>query len=190
MDDKDLAVSLELPDGFNFFAFSSEHQERSALYTPELEVLEQQEKQLVHDAVGKLRPREAKTLRLRFGLEDGIERTLEEVGAELGVSRERARGIQNLALRRLRHPSLGLAEKTRPEVVAEHRRKQEARGRVRKVWCKSCHEPLLLCESRIKELNSIGRGGGSYHIKLRTGYGGCPGTFGMLTEPPDERACG
>ena len=52
-----------------------------------------------------LTPREEKVLRLRFGLEDGRPRTLEEVGKEFNVTRERLRQIEAKALRKLRHPS-------------------------------------------------------------------------------------
>ena len=52
-----------------------------------------------------LTPREAKVLKLRFGLEDGRSRTLEEVGKEFMVTRERIRQIEAKALRKLRHPS-------------------------------------------------------------------------------------
>jgi len=52
-----------------------------------------------------LTPREAKVLRLRFGIEDGRTRTLEEVGKEFNVTRERIRQIEAKALRKLRHPS-------------------------------------------------------------------------------------
>ena len=51
-----------------------------------------------------LTPREEKVLRLRFGLEDGRPRTLEEVGKEFNVTRERIRQIEAKALRKLRHP--------------------------------------------------------------------------------------
>ena len=60
-----------------------------------------------HHIVGDLveTPREEKVLRLRFGLEDGRSRTLEEVGKEFNVTRERIRQIEAKALRKLRHPS-------------------------------------------------------------------------------------
>ena len=57
------------------------------------------------DVLSTLTPREEKVLRLRFGLEDGRPRTLEEVGREFNVTRERIRQIEAKALRKLRHPS-------------------------------------------------------------------------------------
>ena len=57
------------------------------------------------EIIETLTPREAKVLRLRFGLEDGKARTLEEVGKEFNVTRERIRQIEAKALRKLRHPS-------------------------------------------------------------------------------------
>ena len=59
------------------------------------------------DVLSTLTPREEKVLRLRFGLEDGRSRTLEEVGKEFNVTRERIRQIEAKALRKLRHPSRG-----------------------------------------------------------------------------------
>jgi RNA polymerase primary sigma factor len=59
----------------------------------------------VEDALESLTPREARVLRLRYGLEDGEDYTLEQVGEKLGLTRERIRQIQAQALRRLRHPS-------------------------------------------------------------------------------------
>ena len=56
-------------------------------------------------ASGTLTPREEKVLKLRFGIEDGRTRTLEEVGKEFNVTRERIRQIEAKALRKLRHPS-------------------------------------------------------------------------------------
>lgn len=57
------------------------------------------------DVMKTLTPREAKVLRLRFGLDDGKARTLEEVGKQFNVTRERIRQIEAKALRKLRHPS-------------------------------------------------------------------------------------
>lgn len=62
-------------------------------------------KEQLEDVLSTLTPREAKVLRLRFGLEDGKSRTLEEVGSEFKVTRERIRQIEAKALRKLRHPS-------------------------------------------------------------------------------------
>ncbi len=62
-------------------------------------------KEQLADVMSTLTPREAKVLRLRFGLDDGKARTLEEVGKEFDVTRERIRQIEAKALRKLRHPS-------------------------------------------------------------------------------------
>jgi len=62
-------------------------------------------KEQLMDVLDTLTPREEKVLRLRFGLDDGHQRTLEEVGKEFNVTRERIRQIEAKALRKLRHPS-------------------------------------------------------------------------------------
>ena len=62
-------------------------------------------KEQLNDVLSTLTDREAKVLKLRFGLEDGRSRTLEEVGKEFDVTRERIRQIEAKALRKLRHPS-------------------------------------------------------------------------------------
>ncbi len=62
-------------------------------------------KEQLEEVMNTLTPREAKVLKLRFGLEDGKARTLEEVGKEFMVTRERIRQIEAKALRKLRHPS-------------------------------------------------------------------------------------
>ena len=62
-------------------------------------------KEQLMEVLASLTPREAKVLRLRYGLDDGKARTLEEVGKEFNVTRERIRQIEAKALRKLRHPS-------------------------------------------------------------------------------------
>ena len=62
-------------------------------------------KEQLMDVLGTLTDREQQVLRLRFGLDDGRARTLEEVGSQFGVTRERIRQIEAKALRKLRHPS-------------------------------------------------------------------------------------
>ena len=60
---------------------------------------------ILTEVLSTLHEREAKVLELRFGLVDGRQRTLEEVGKEFNVTRERIRQIESKALRKLRHPS-------------------------------------------------------------------------------------
>jgi RNA polymerase primary sigma factor len=62
-------------------------------------------KEQIEEVLGTLTPREHRILQLRFGLEDGRGRTLEEVGKEFNITRERIRQIEAKALRKLRHPS-------------------------------------------------------------------------------------
>ena len=62
-------------------------------------------KEQLVEVLSTLTPREEKVLKLRFGIEDGRTRTLEEVGKEFNVTRERIRQIEAKALRKLRHPS-------------------------------------------------------------------------------------
>ena len=59
----------------------------------------------INEVLSELSPREAKILRYRFGLADGESRTLEDLGRKFGITRERVRQIEAIALRRLRHPS-------------------------------------------------------------------------------------
>jgi len=72
--------------------------------TPIQSAYESMLKQKVEEVLGTLTPREARVLRLRFGLDDGNMYTLEEVGEKFGLTRERIRQIEGKALRRLRHP--------------------------------------------------------------------------------------
>ena len=62
-------------------------------------------KEQINQVLSTLTEREEKVLRLRFGLEDGRSRTLEEVGQQFNVTRERIRQIEAKALRKLRHPN-------------------------------------------------------------------------------------
>ena len=62
-------------------------------------------KETLLNVLNSLTPREEKVLRLRYGVDDGRPRTLEEVGREFNVTRERIRQIEAKALRKLRHPS-------------------------------------------------------------------------------------
>jgi len=61
-------------------------------------------KELIREVIAELTPQEQRVLELRFGLKDGRSCTLEEIGSEMGVTRERIRQIEARALRRLRHP--------------------------------------------------------------------------------------
>ena len=98
-------VSLETPIG-------EEEDSHLADFIPDEDASEPAEaasfsllKEQLMDVLNTLTPREEKVLRLRFGLEDGRTRTLEEVGKEFNVTRERIRQIEAKALRKLRHPS-------------------------------------------------------------------------------------
>jgi RNA polymerase primary sigma factor len=71
---------------------------------PDSELLSQSLKEQIAGVLATLSEREARVIRLRFGLGDGESRTLEEVGREFGVTRERIRQIEVKALEKLRHP--------------------------------------------------------------------------------------
>jgi RNA polymerase primary sigma factor len=62
-------------------------------------------REIVKEVLDSLTPREAKVLRMRFGIEMNTDHTLEEVGKQFDVTRERIRQIEAKALRKLRHPS-------------------------------------------------------------------------------------
>jgi RNA polymerase primary sigma factor len=68
--------------------------------------------ELLREVLASLNERESAILTLRFGLKDGQERTLEEIGAQFGVTRERIRQIQELALKKLRRK---MDERDRPQ---------------------------------------------------------------------------
>jgi len=100
-----LPISLESPIGEEEDSHLSDFiEDRNAL--PPVDVASKQLlKEQIDDVLDHLTPREQRVLRLRFGLEDGRSRTLEEVGQEFNVTRERIRQIEAKALRKLRHPS-------------------------------------------------------------------------------------
>ena len=98
-------VSLEAPVGQDGDAFLGDFIEDDSTPAP-LEVASQQLlKSQIGEALHKLTERERRIIVLRFGLEDGRFRTLEEVGKDFGITRERIRQIEAKALRKLRHPS-------------------------------------------------------------------------------------
>lgn len=95
-------VSLESPVGDDKDSSLSEFIEDEDSKTPEESATHQLLKEQVADVLSLLTPREQKILRMRFGLEDGRSHTLEEVGLEFGVTRERIRQIEAKALTKLR----------------------------------------------------------------------------------------
>jgi len=98
-------VSLETPIGEEEDSHLGDFIEDQGTMAPAEAASHQLLKEQVQEVVGTLTPREQKVLVLRFGLEDGRSRTLEEVGREFSVTRERIRQIEAKALRKLRHPS-------------------------------------------------------------------------------------
>jgi len=100
-----LPISLESPIGEEEDSpLGNSIEDRNAL--PPVDAASKQLlKEQIEDVLGTLTPREQRVLQLRFGLEDGRSRTLEEVGKEFSVTRERIRQIEAKALRKLRHPS-------------------------------------------------------------------------------------
>ena len=97
-------VSLETPIGEEDSHLGDFIEDHSAL-APADAASHQLLKEQVEEVLGSLTERERKVMRLRFGLDDGRSRTLEEVGKDFGVTRERIRQIEAKALRKLRHPS-------------------------------------------------------------------------------------
>ena len=100
-----LPISLELPMGeegdSHLGDFIEDHNAMPPLDSASKQLLKEQ----IDEVLSTLTPREKRVLQLRFGLEDGRTRTLEEVGLEFSVTRERIRQIEAKALRKLRHPS-------------------------------------------------------------------------------------
>ncbi|HEX2916462.1 MAG TPA: RNA polymerase sigma factor RpoD [Chloroflexia bacterium] len=98
-------VSLETPIGEEEDSHLGDFIEDQKALAPADAASHQLLKEQVEDVLDSLTQRERRVLQLRFGLDDGRSRTLEEVGREFGVTRERIRQIEAKALRKLRHPS-------------------------------------------------------------------------------------
>ncbi len=98
-------MSLETPIGEEEDSHLGDFIEDRAALAPAEAASHQLLKEQVEAVLDSLSGRERRVLQLRFGLEDGRARTLEEVGKEFNVTRERIRQIEAKALRKLRHPS-------------------------------------------------------------------------------------
>jgi RNA polymerase primary sigma factor len=97
-------LSLEMPVGEDEDAELGSFIEDDSTPTPTQSVHQNLLHEKVEEVLSTLSPREARILRLRYGLTNGRSYTLEEVGRKFGLTRERIRQIQGRALRRLRHP--------------------------------------------------------------------------------------
>jgi RNA polymerase primary sigma factor len=100
-----LPISLESPIGQEEDSHLGDFIEDRDALPPVDAASKQLLKEQIDEVLSSLTPREQRVLQLRFGLEDGRSRTLEEVGQEFSVTRERIRQIEAKALRKLRHPS-------------------------------------------------------------------------------------
>jgi RNA polymerase primary sigma factor len=98
-------ISLETPIGEEEDSHLGDLIEDRGVVSPADAVITINLKEMTEQVLNTLTPREERIIKMRFGLEDGTERTLEEVGQRFGVTRERIRQIEAKALRKLRHPS-------------------------------------------------------------------------------------
>lgn len=98
-------ISLETPVGDSEDAFIKDFIENENDFSPADTVANSDLKERVREVLKSLTPREEKVLKMRFGIDVASEHTLEEVGKDFGVTRERVRQIEVKALRKLRHPS-------------------------------------------------------------------------------------
>jgi RNA polymerase primary sigma factor len=98
-------ISLETPIGEEEDSHLGDFIEDKQVVSPVESIIGLSLREQTNKVLNTLTPREEKVLRLRFGLSDGCEHTLEEVGQDFAVTRERIRQIEAKALRKLRHPS-------------------------------------------------------------------------------------
>ena len=98
-------ISLETPIGEEEDSHLGDFIEDRAVVSPAEAVINVNLKEQTAQVLRSLTAREEKVIKMRFGLEDGSEHTLEEVGQSFAVTRERIRQIEAKALRKLRHPS-------------------------------------------------------------------------------------
>jgi len=98
-------ISLETPIGEEEDSHLGDFIEDKNIVSPAEAVINLNLKEMTEDVLRTLTPREEKVIKMRFGVGDGSEHTLEEVGQSFAVTRERIRQIEAKALRKLRHPS-------------------------------------------------------------------------------------
>jgi RNA polymerase primary sigma factor len=98
-------MSLDMPVGREDSSLLGDFIEDDKVLGPVEKADHQLLKEQVRNVLGLLNPREREVLEMRFGLNDGQDHTLEEVGQHFGVTRERIRQIEAKALRKLRHPT-------------------------------------------------------------------------------------
>jgi RNA polymerase primary sigma factor len=98
-------ISLEKPVGNDKDSLFQDFQENKNIVSPETETLYKLTRTKIDKILKTLSHREERVIRLRYGLDDGQSRTLEEVGREFNVTRERIRQIEMKAIKKLKHPT-------------------------------------------------------------------------------------
>jgi RNA polymerase primary sigma factor len=98
-------ISMETPIGDDEDSHLGDFIEDTSVASPIDQATMESLRETTHSVLAQLTPREAKVLRMRFGIDMNTDHTLEEVGKQFDVTRERIRQIEAKALRKLRHPS-------------------------------------------------------------------------------------